>query len=214
MRRAGKFLMRAQGGSGFTLLELLLALALLALITAALTGGLRLASRAVEAGRTQQDADDLEAAATALSNLLAKAYPLVVLDAAKTELPTFNGAPDGCRFLSLSEGEVQLAGLIATDIGLVPNAQGFDLAVWTAPVHGGQIAMPRGAMRKTEAARHVAALSLSYFGVVEQDAPPRWSDKWQGTSRLPLLVAMRFSAWRSGRLRNLSLVVDLRQTRS
>ncbi len=206
--------MRARAGAGFTLLELLLALALLALLTAALTGGLRLAWRAFEAGRTHQAADDLEAAATALANLLARAYPLVVLDAAKSELPTFIGAPDGCRFVGLSEGEVQLAGLIATDVGLAPNARGFDLVVWTAPVHGGQIAAPREAMRKTEAARHVTALSFSYFGVVEQDAPPRWSDNWQGTSRLPLLVAMRFSAWRAGRLRNLSFVVDLRQTRS
>ena len=214
MRRRSTLHMRARRGAGFTLLELLLALALMALLTAVLTGSLRLAGRAFQAGGAHQDADDLEAAATALSNLLAKAYPLVMLDAAKTEQPTFIGAPDGCRFVGLSEGEVQLAGLIATDIGLTPNAQGFDLAVWTAPVHGGQIAMAREAMRKTEAARHVATLSFSYFGVVEQDAPPRWSDTWQGTSRLPLLVALRFSAWRAGRLRNLSFVVDLRQTRS
>jgi hypothetical protein len=68
-------------------------------------------------------------------------------------------------------------------------------------------------MRKTEAARNVAYLKFSYFGEIEDGKPPRWSEYWTGTSRLPLLVSVRLGAVRFGRKIDMSFNVELRQRR-
>ncbi len=212
MRRRG--ISRRRADAGFTLLELLLALSLLSVLTSALLGGLHLGRKAFEAGRVQQAAGDLEAAATALSNLLAQAFPLVALDANGVEAPSFTGHPDGCSFVSLSEGDVQRGGLVATEIGLEPNRQGVDLAVWSGSIRGeGLNAATRNTMRKTEAVRNIAALRLSYFGEIEVGKPPRWSETWIGNSRLPQLVSVRLGAFRSGQPLDVSFFVALRQLR-
>lgn len=198
--------------AGFTLLELLLALSLLSLLIAALMGGLQLGRKVFDAGRANQAAGDLEAAATALTNLLARAYPAVTVDANKGQKPVFVGRPDSCFFVSLSNGDTQQGGLLFTEIGLEPGNAGADLTVWSAVYRDAAVAsITRDSMRETEAARNVSYLNLSYFGMLEDGKPPRWSDSWINVSRLPLLISVRFGATRFGRPIDVSFNVALRQ---
>jgi prepilin-type N-terminal cleavage/methylation domain-containing protein len=214
MKRRTALLQRSD--AGFTLLELLLALSLLALLIGALLGGLTLSRKAFDGGRIHQAAGDLEAAATALSKLLARAYPLVIVDAPDHEAPSFVGRPDGCNFIGLSDGHEQRGGLFAAQIGLAPglSRHGDDLAVWTRSIRADEaLGLTANGMDKTEAARDVAVLSFSYFGQIEDDKPPRWTDAWIGTVQLPQLVAVRLGAIRHGRPIDASFVVALPQQR-
>ncbi len=203
---------RRRADAGFTMLELLLSLALLALLTGALMEGLQLGRKAFETSRINQAAGDLEATAAALSDLLAHAYPLLLPDTRNGQALLFDGRPDGCLFVGLSEGDTQQGGLFMGEIGLEPNGEHSDLAVWTAFFRTAESSrVTRESMARTEAARGVSFLQLRYFGQVEEGKAPRWNDNWAGLPRLPELVAVRFQASRFGRPIQMSFTVALRQ---
>ncbi|QGM46213.1 prepilin-type N-terminal cleavage/methylation domain-containing protein [Methylocystis heyeri] len=203
---------RRRRDAGFTLLELLLSLALLALLMGSLLSGMQLAQKAFETSRSNQAVGDLEAAATALSDMLSHAYPMMIPDQKKGQTLFFFGRPDGCMFVGLSEGQTQAGGFFAGEIGLEPNGSSADLAVWTQsfrPAEASQIA--RSSMQKTEAVRGVSFLQLRYFGVMEEGKPPRWSDNWLDAAHLPKLIAVRFTTARFGRPVEIDFTVALRQ---
>jgi general secretion pathway protein J len=203
---------RRRGDAGFTLLELLLSLALLALLMGSLLSGMQLAQKAFETSRSNQAVGDLEASATALSDMLSHAYPMMIADQKKGQTLFFTGRPDGCTFVSLSEGQTQAGGFFAAEIGLAPNGASADLAVWTQSFRAADIAqLARGSMQKTEAVRDVSFLQLRYFGVLEENKPPRWSDNWLDAAHLPKLIALRFTTTRFGRPVQIAFTVALRQ---
>ncbi|MGO9772919.1 MAG: prepilin-type N-terminal cleavage/methylation domain-containing protein [Roseiarcus sp.] len=203
--------MKSGARAGFTLLELLLSITLLALITGAIVGGLHFGKRAWETGKTYEEVDQVEEAARALAEQLARAYSVFVTSPDKLQIIGFVGQPERCRFIELSEGEAQWGGLILTEIA-GDGAQGDNLAVWTRlyrPAEGFSIA--RTAMRMTPLLRNAANFKLSYFGVIEKDHPPVWSDVWVNREALPLLVAVTVGAKRSGHIVDVSSTVALRQ---
>ncbi len=203
---------RRRADSGFTLLELLLSLSLLALLMAALLGGIQLGTKSFETSRANQAVGDLEAAASAISDLLSHAYPMLIPDPKQGQTLFFYGRPDSCLFISLSEGQTQQGGFFSSEIGLAPNGDSVDLAVWTAGFRVAEASQAtRELMQKTEAARGVSFLQLRYFGVIEEGKPPRWNDNWLGASHLPQLVALRFAATRFGKPIQISFTVALRQ---
>jgi general secretion pathway protein J len=203
---------RRRADAGFTLLELLLSLSLLALIMGSLLSGMQLARKAFETSRANQAAGDLEATGAALSDMLSRAYPMLISDPKKGQSLFFYGRPDGCVFISLSEGQTLRGGFFAGEIGLAPNGGSVDLAVWTASFRSSEASqINREAMQKTEAARDVSFLQMRYFGVLDEGKPPRWSDDWTGAAHLPQLVALRFGAVRFGKPIQISFTVALRQ---
>ncbi len=203
---------RRRADAGFTLLELLISLALLALLMGSLLGGMQLGRKAFETSRANQSVGDLEAAATALTDVLSHAYPLAIPDPKKGQILFFYGSPESCLFISLSEGRTLPGGFFASEIGLAPNGDSADLALWTESFRSADAArINRASMQKTEAARGVSFLQLSYFGVIEDGKPPRWSDNWNDATHLPQLVALRFGAVRFGRPIQISVTVALRQ---
>jgi len=203
--------MRRGAFSGFTLLEMLLAITLLSLIVSALLGGLHLGRRAWEAGATYETVSEIEEAARAIKGQLARALSIRISKANSEQVVAFLGTPESCRFLALSEGEAQWGGLILTEIG---HSRGRDheVAVWSRvfrPSEGFEF--PRESLRLTPVLREAAYFRLSYFGQIENGRPPIWTDQWIGRQALPLLVAVQVAGKSSGRTVDVSFVVALRQ---
>ena len=198
--------------AGFTLLELLLAVGLLALITNSIVGGLHLGKRAWETGRNRESYSEVEAAALAISSLLERSFPAVAIGAKGSQILVFAGRPDGCLFAATNDGEAQRAGLVLMQLGVRPGPGRADLALWTKAFRAeNALSTTRAKMREAEALRDVASVEMAYFGAMAPNQPPAWSSSWLDRDRLPRLVSVRIVANRSGRPVEASFVVALRQ---
>jgi general secretion pathway protein J len=197
--------------SGFTLLEMLLAITLLSMIVTAILGGLHLGRRAWETGKTYESVSEIEEAARALNAQLARAASVRMPRANGGQFVVFRGTPDRCRFVALSEGGAQWGGLILTEIAGPPGPH-EDVALWSGVFRPSQgIDVPRDSMRRVSILRNAASFRLSYFGEVEEGRPPAWTDQWIDHPDLPLLVGVRLAGESGGRTVDVSFVVALRQ---
>ncbi len=202
--------MRRRADAGFTLLELLLAISLLALITSSILGGMNIGRRVWESGRQRETLSEIDGAVRALSDLLAHSFPAMTTGAT-TPVVSFDGVRDDCRFVTLSEGEAQWGGLILTEIRTKRSKnKTVDLYVAT------QVFRP-DAKEGVDEAREALVLSdiafieMNYFGATETEPQPKWVSNWKDQQRLPQLVSVRIGAKRFGRVVQTSFNVALRQ---
>lgn len=204
--------MRKGAHDGFTLLELLLAIGLLALITSSILGGLHLGRRAWETSRASDAIDDVENAARAVAAQLSKSYPALQGRSNATPAIAFQGFANASRSVILSDGGAQWGGLVLTEIGSAASRSGVDLAIWTRVYREVEGLSPaREEMRMTPLLSDLAYFQLSYFGSVEKDRPPLWTDSWVDRPEPPLLISIKIGANRLGRVISASSTVAIRQ---
>jgi general secretion pathway protein J len=199
--------MTRKARAGFTLLEMLLAITLLSLIMGALLGGLHMGRRSWETGRTYEGVSEVEEAARAIGDQLARIYPVQVPMRDNAAAVAFLGGPDSCRLVALSEGGAQYGGLVLTEIGGDGGGVGLWTQVFRAPDWS---TVGRGAMNAVAVLRDAAYFRLSYFGEVERGKPPVWTEQWVDREGLPLLVGVRLGGRRSGKVVDASFVVAVR----
>jgi general secretion pathway protein J len=203
--------MRRSPRSGFTLLEMLLAITLLSLIVSSILGGLHLGRRAWEAGKTYETVSEIEESARAINGEISRALSIRIPRANNEQIVAFLGLPDSCRFLALSEGGAQWGGLILTEIGLSQEAND-EVALWSRVFRPAEdFEQSRETLRRVSLLRDAVYFRLSYFGQIENGRPPIWTDRWIGRMTLPQLVSVRVAGKSSGRTVDVSFVVALRQ---
>ena len=174
---------------GLTLLELLVALALLGTITVATTAALRTG----QVGGARVDAraealNDMRLAQTFLRRHLETARPVRWRQGRRDQV-AFEGDGSAVDFVAFmpawpAAGGLYLARLEGTAAGLVmirrPTAgetTGFD---------------PGAEAERIVLAPAVTAIGFSYFGHQDGDDGARWHDRWQGQTDLPQLLRMAF----------------------
>lgn len=204
--------MKRRAADGFTLLELLLAISLMAMITSSIMGGVHLGRRAWETSRASEVLDEVESAVHGVAGLIARSYSIAPDPNSLTPPPLFQGRPESCRFVALSEGGAQWAGLILTEIGGGEGREGPELVVWTKVYHPKEGFSPsREEMRKTVVLENVASFQLAFFGAQEQGRPASWSQGWNNPKSQPTLVSIKIGANRLGRVIEAAATVALRQ---
>ncbi len=148
---------------GFTLLEVLVALAIFGLILAALADGTQLGLRVQDAQARLRDAKgDLDTVDRLLRRLIAGADPQAPVRGAAGTLDLVSRLPDGSGVLT---GEAE--------IGLGVDADHRLVLRWSPHVPG-QAAAVAGSMRQAVLLEHVGRLHLSYWGQPEE----RWVKAW------------------------------------
>jgi prepilin-type N-terminal cleavage/methylation domain-containing protein len=192
--------------AGFSLLEVLLAVALLAMITSAILGGLHLGKRAWETGRDYESVGEVEEAAGAIASILTRAFPAAIARNDQDQSVAFRGRGDNLRLVTSYDGGASWAGLMLTEVGL----SGRDLSIWTNVFRADSWrSSDRG--RAVKAVVGVETFELSYFGAPAPDAPPRWTNSWIDQSTAPQLVAVKLVALRNRKRIDVSFTVALRQ---
>lgn len=179
--------------SGFTLLELLIAMTLLGFILTLLFGGLRLGSRSWDAGDARgEKTTHLTLLQEFLRRELSQVTPYFWKNKANADL-AFIGEPNSLMMVAplavhLAPGGLFLLGLNPDDGKLVmrqaiPDADSADFSALDDA-------------EKIVLADHVEDVAFAYYGAETKDADPQWTDHWKSQDtpqRLPYLIRVRIT---------------------
>lgn len=188
---------------GFSLIEVLIALTLFAILMAMLSSGVRLGSRIQASGSEQIDEwSQIAAVQRFLRAELATtqlARPAQVARAAVNNEPyvIFDGEPDRVAFVGLLPDQFLVGGLQAITLAPVQGRSGAELrASWQLYADGPVKAEPAAradTIGPNEAVllEQVSDVEFSYFGQRDPLRPAEWGDRWEVPNRLPALVRLR-----------------------
>jgi general secretion pathway protein J len=177
--------------AGFTLLELLIALALLTVIASLLVNAVGSARQAINVVDRRVTQASVPAVQSVLRRLLveARANP----DAAQYADPdrSFAGEPNKLRFVSSFVPQGQYGGLWRYEIALEASERASESSALVLTQQLVRPASPAtGQPLLTVVLKEVRALSVRYFGAEGKDSAPQWQDAWRHPSRLPRLVSV------------------------
>ena len=186
---------------GFTLLEILVVLSLLAVLLVLLSGALLGANRAVaKAQQYTVSLDEMRAAQQFLRTAISEALPLDASEDDRQSAGFFLGEPERLQFVAT------LPGVLGGGI------QRFTLQRVAEDLQVGFSRLERQADASRDAPQvlltNLAALQFSYRGVSPLGQPTGWIDQWPWPRRLP--AAVRISARVDGPVPWVTQVIALR----
>jgi general secretion pathway protein J len=188
---------------GFTLVELLVGLALMGLMSVVLFGGIRFGMRALDAGNERMErAARIQVVQDLLRRQLGQAAQP---PSAAQKLASFRGQSDGVTFIASFARQnsgarriftLELAGEQADDLRLS----------WQALRPAGI----EGSNGTAVLLQDVTGAEFSYYGRRNPDDPARWWTEWNAVDMLPSLIRLRVTFLESEHLRWPDLIVPLR----
>jgi general secretion pathway protein J len=178
---------RAAPSAGFTLLELLVALALIGLMAVVLSGGLRFGARVWEASRQATEAVGEVAAVRAfLRRRIAAVQPLPFARQAGVVGGALDGAGDALQFVTLMPPHVGRGGFHHVALAMAQGGRGLRLGWW--PLGGA----PDGPGSGTRLLlRGAEAIEISYFGALRDGDAEAWRTDWPAGQGLPRLLGIK-----------------------
>ena len=182
--------------AGFTLVELLVAMTLLAFLSVTLFGGLRFGARSWEAvvdGSAERD--HIASTQTFLRDRLSQltvpgsARRRNVIDEGRLE-----GGPERMEFIAPWLSALSLGGLYRFTLWHEDTGNGALMLSW-APAEADPDALEELGDLAGERVLldGVAAFSLSYYGVADEDDEPEWLEQWEGAGAPPRLVRVELA---------------------
>jgi prepilin-type N-terminal cleavage/methylation domain-containing protein len=164
--------------AGFTLIEVLVAVALSALISLILLHGIRLAASGLD--RHTRATERLDARQS-LDDILRRTLGAAAL-IPRTAGGEFIGKSDAIEFLGIAEDGG--SGLYRIDLAVDRTRPDRPLILRR------RLAVPAGDPRAAASviATRIRDFRLAYFGADAASAEPAWHDTWQQLSMLPLMV--------------------------
>ncbi len=183
--------------SGFTLLELLVAITLMSLTAVLLVDALRSGRKALEmAERLTADAS-LGAVQKLVEQIVREARPIRLDSPPSTVDAVFIGSEIRAQFITSFAPSGQYAGLYVVDLIVAPSEgnpdhRDFALAMTRyqrlSRSDGNAIA-PQPSLRVV-LIRDVTTASFQYFAAADGSVEPAWRSNWVHAERLPLLVSI------------------------
>jgi len=170
---------------GFTLLELMVALAILGLLSLMLFGGLRFGFRSWERETAHANAvADIGIAQGFLRRSIANAYPIFQLDGEGKRVNPFVGSIDQLEFLAPTPASAGGGGRDRYRIGTHTANGRTDLVVWSQP----ELVANPDKRSMTILVPGIRDLAIDYFGRQGSDDANQWYGNWGDSTHPPQLV--------------------------
>jgi general secretion pathway protein J len=183
-----------RGDAGFTLVELLVAITLFALMTTVLVGGFRFGARVWESSDAGAGSVLDSGSAYALTRrTLASALPILDGEPAAAEpYVAFAGSPSTVSFIAPAPAQAFPGGLYQVAFSLVPGDRGVSLVMQVRP-HLPRLATAAALQgeRSVVLVQGAGGGEFLYFGPGSAGAERSWQGDWQQRTALPDLVAVR-----------------------
>lgn len=177
--------MRARG---FTLLEVLLALVLMALLMVGVWGALRTATRLTRgADALIARSDRVRAVQGFLRDYLGGAQPQGFLHKANEQARMFEGDPDQMRYVAPMPAQLGNGGLFVQTLQLVRGDDGGQILQLTYAPLTNDAALPTGAEPET-LLDQLGGGHFEYLYAAGNGKPAQWRDSWHSASGMPLAV--------------------------
>ncbi|QOC23045.1 prepilin-type N-terminal cleavage/methylation domain-containing protein [Wenzhouxiangella sp. AB-CW3] len=176
---------------GFTLIEVMLAISLVALVMAMAYGGFRAAVRASNSGEAIiEENNRLRVVQQFMRRQLSLAQALVIEEEVEGERIRFAGDRDRVRFVSPMPGYLSYGGSYVQELSIEPGVGGgFELVYYYAMLNGyepGDIEAHDGIVLLENLARG----EFHFLGRDFETQETYWSDYWETPEELPLAVAV------------------------
>lgn len=186
---------RGRGGphcpAGFTLLELLVGIAVFAVMAGIVLGGIRLGVRSWDAAAERSEMmEEMRVTHALLKRQLASALPLATSRSGGWTL-VFEGGPEEMLFISELPGYVSGGGVHYVSLEIVESGRGKDLLLKWRPLHALDANVEPDSV---VIARDLERARLSYFGTPGRNAQPAWEETWKDARSLPQLVKLEVTA--------------------
>jgi len=175
--------------AGFTLMELLLATALIALIMTMAYGGFRAGVRASTSGEALiEETNRIRVVHQFLRRQIAHIRPLIIEQDGE-QLIRFEGDPERMRFVAPMPGYLGFGGPYVQELRLERGEDGMDLVFAYAMLNsyepGDLDAEPPITLLE-----NVGRARFEYFGFEDDGESTYWSDAWETPEAVPLSVAL------------------------
>lgn len=171
--------------AGFTLLELLISMTLLALLSLLLFGGLRFGARAWERSEAHSTGmDEVRVVQGLLRHEIEQAYPLFVTADPVNPFVDFSGSEAGMNFLA--PAPQAMSGVGRARIVLEREADGRNVQLVMRA--RSELSRQDSNTREEPLLRNLASVRFAYFGADAPGAVPVWHDRWANVQTMPDLV--------------------------
>jgi len=184
---------RANRPDGFTLIEVVLAMVILAAMMLLLWQGLAFSLRSWDAAdAVGRGAADRRIGEAFLRRELGELFPMRFRDPTRV-LVAFDGSHDHMHFVSSRPAGAALGGLSLVAIDVMGDAHtGRNLVMRRAPPDTEAVNwQPLARAEPVILIAGVDAIELQYFGSNSDFADPTWRDEWTLPDRIPQIVKMR-----------------------
>lgn len=189
---------RCNSQAGFTLLEVLVAMALLGLLSTMLLGGVQLATRIMDSSRRHSDAAaTVPAAYDFLRTQIAQTLPIARENLAPDQQAVdFNGDSDSLRIVTLAPSHLPPAAMgdsayqsLLLQRDTTHNSNSVVIA-WQPYWRGGGN-VQQATVRRSILFEAITALEISYFGTPDGRQMATWHREWKNRPNLPTLIRIR-----------------------
>lgn len=207
--------MRKRRRSGFTLLEVILSITLSSVIVVIISGGIVFGQKVWKVDKSSDIIDEIESVTRSLKIILEQTYPVVSTEQISQNNDQnilFRGSKNECRFITLSEGSAQWGGLIVFDLFLQTEKSSVNLVTNTSVFRAAEgLSNNSINTRNSVILRNISLFTLSYYGILENNSLPIWTDHWVNRSTLPKLIKLSIGINKNGRTIESSTIISIKQ---
>ena len=175
---------------GFTLVEMLVALSVAALLTGLVYSAIRVSHRSVDAVFNYLDTEETARIGWQyLRSAISRAQPFSTDPT--DEQTGFAGTRTYLAFIADMPAYTGAGGLTRISLGAEPVADGTALRLERHPVALEGDDAPGGDRQDAILVERLQRLEIDYLGSPSEGEPVQWRDRWQSGLRLPNLVRIR-----------------------